>query len=173
MLSISRLPLYGLQQYLITLYYPSTFMPMDESVQLMVIYKYNSFFRINPYTLLVYAKFLSVTGLRHFFGMIHPLYGLGRFEPFLGWIRPLYGLVILIQRVVKPVHFMDSTSDYPLRGESIHFVDYKQLEIILYGMSPSTMWISNFNSMCYWTCPLYGLNFRSPPRGWVCPLCGL
>ena len=34
-----------------------------------------------------------------------------------------YGLVILIQHVVDPVHFMDSTSNHPLQGESIHLVD--------------------------------------------------
>ena len=101
-----------------------------------------------------------------------------------------YGLVILIQRVVEPIHFMDliifwssswmnlssygldfnlwlnpttfgmspstlgSTSNHPLGDESIYYVDYKQLEIIPYGMSPSIM--------CTYI-------FQITPLGWICP----
>ena len=109
-----------------------------------------------------------------------------------------YGLVILIQRVVEPVHFMD------LRLNLSTFLDLNFLIILLHECV--LLRSCDFNSMCCWTRPLYGLEvepvhfygphnfliilldelvyfwdepvyfgrtFRSPSRGWVRPLCGL
>ena len=66
------------------------------------------------------------------------------------WMNPSsYGLVILIQRVVEPVHFMN------LRLNLSTFMDLNFLIILLY--ESVLLRSCDFNSTCCWTHPLYGL----------------
>ena len=126
-------------------------------------------------------KFLSLTGLSHPIVIIRSLFGLGKFE-LLCWDEFVHLVDLLNISSFK----MSLSTQFVV--DPIHFHGPHNFLIILLD-EPILLWTYDFNSMCGWTYPLYGLkvilvlfwnepiyfglNFKSSSRGWVRLLCGL